>query len=84
MDLVTDLKTDSLESETHPVSSNSNGPITQSNSTHCISNGGVDKKIQNGAPPLISRQDLILVPDPDQNYNGNSNVKLEGVSLKKC
>lgn len=84
MDLVTELKTDSVdESVTHSISSNSNGSIIRSNSTHSLSNG-VDKKIQNGAPPLISRQDLILVPDPDQNYNGNSNVKLEGVSLQKC
>lgn len=59
----------------------SNGSITRSNSTHSLSNGNVDKKIQNGAPPLISRQDLILVPDPDQNYNGNNNGKTEGVSF---
>lgn len=59
---------------------NTNGLISRSNSNHSLSNGNVDKKIQNGAPPLISRQDLILVPDPDQNYTGNNNVKTEGVS----
>lgn len=68
------------ESSTNPVLLNTNGCIIRSNSTHSLSNGNVDKKIQNGAPPLISRQDLILVPDPDQNYNGNNNVKTEGVS----
>jgi len=58
-----------------------NGSIPRSNSTHSLTNGNIDKKIQNGASPLISRQDLILVPDPDQNYNGNINVKTEGVSF---
>lgn len=59
---------------------NTNGSISRSNSTHSLSNGTTDKKIQSGAPPLISRQDLILVPDPDQNYSGINNVKNEGVS----
>jgi len=58
-----------------------NVSIPRSNSTHSLSNGNAEKKIQNGAPPLISRQNLILVPDPDQNYNGNINVKTEGVSF---
>jgi len=78
---VTELDTDILNESTtllEPLSSNRS--ITRSNSTQSLSNGNVDKKIQNGAPPLISRQDLILVPDPDQNYSGNNNVKTEGVS----
>lgn len=83
MDLVTEFDTDTLnESTTHSVPISSNGSISRSNSSHSLSNGSVDKKIQNGAPPLISRQDLILVPDPDQNYSGNNNVKTEGVSLR--
>lgn len=81
--MVTEIDTDTLnESSTHLEAISSNGSISRSNSTHSLSNGYVDKKIQNGAPPLISRQDLILVPDPDQNYSGNNNVKTEGVSLK--
>lgn len=78
---MTELDTDILNESTtllEPLSSNRS--ITRSNSTQSLSNGNVDKKIQNGAPPLISRQDLILVPDPDQNYSGNNNVKTEGVS----
>lgn len=78
---MTELNTDTLhESTAHTVPINTNGSISRSNSTHSLSNGNIDKKVQNGAPPLISRQDLILVPDPDQNYNGNNNVKIEGVS----
>lgn len=81
---MTELGTNSSsESSTHPVPINTNGSLTRNSSTHSLSNGYIDKKIQNGAPPLISRQDLILVPDPDQNYSGNNNVKTEGVSLKK-
>ncbi|KAE9533072.1 hypothetical protein AGLY_009500 [Aphis glycines] len=79
VDFVTEFDTDILnESKTHSVPISSNGSISRSNSSHSLSNGSVDKKIQNGAPPLISRQDLILVPDPDQNYSGNNNVKTEG------
>lgn len=78
---MTELDTNTChESTTHLEPINSNGSISRSNSTNSLFNGCVDKKIQNGAPPLISRQDLILVPDPDQNYNGNNNVKTEGVS----
>lgn len=78
---MTEFDTNSLiESPTLPVLINTNGSLTRNNSTHSLSNGFIDKKIQNGAPPLISRQDLILVPDPDQNYSGNNNVKTEGVS----
>lgn len=81
---MTELDTDTLnESITHSLPISSNGSITRSNSSHSLSNGNIDKKVQNGAPPLICRQDLILVPDPDQNYNGNNDVKTEGVSLKK-
>lgn len=80
--MVTELDTDTLNvSTTGAVPINTNGCITRSNSTPSLTNGNVDKKVQNGAPPLISRQDLILVPDPDQNYNGNNNVKIDGVSL---
>lgn len=80
---MTELGTNLLnESTTHLEPISSNGSISRSNSTNSLSNGFVDKKIQNGAPPLISRQDLILVPNPDQNYSGNNNVKTEGVSLK--
>lgn len=72
--------TDTLnESITHQVSQEVNESFSRSNSAHSLSNGNADKKIKNGAPPLISRQDLILVPDPDLNYNGNNNVKTEGV-----
>ncbi|XP_050421418.1 glycerol-3-phosphate acyltransferase 3 [Adelges cooleyi] len=63
--------------DANPDVVDANGSITRNSSSHSLSNG-VDKKVQNGAPPLISRQDLILVPDPDQNYNGNNNVKIEG------
>lgn len=78
---MTEHNVDTLnECPTHSVPINTNGSITRSNSTHSLSNGSIDKKIQNGAPPLISRQDLILVPDPDQNYSGNNNIKNEGVS----
>lgn len=82
IDLVSELDTDTLNEKPtpHSVTINPNGSIIRSDSTHSLSNGNVDKKIQNGAPPLISRQDLILVPDPDQNYNGNNNAKTEGVS----
>lgn len=81
---MTELDTDILNETTDqsaPI--NTNGCITRSSSTHSLSIGNVEKKIQNGAPPLISRQDLILVPDPDQNYNGNNNVKTEGVRFLK-
>lgn len=77
LNLVTEVN---AETTLQSVPINTNGSISRSHSTHSLSNGNVDKKIQNGAPPLISRQDLILVPDPDQNYNGNNNVKSEGVS----
>lgn len=77
LDTVSQSVTDTLQS----VPLNTNGSISRSNSTDSLSNGNMDKKIQNGAPPLISRQDLILVPDPDQNYNGINNVKAEGVSF---
>lgn len=70
----------SNESTAHTLPINTNKSISRSNSLHSLSNGNADKKVQNGAPPLISREDLILVPDPDQNYNGNSNIKIEGVS----
>lgn len=74
--------TDTLNiSTTNSVSHDINKSISRSNSAHSLSNGNIDKKIKNGAPPLISRQDLILVPDPDLNYNGNNNVKIEGVSF---
>lgn len=79
---MTEPNTDTLNETTActlPI--NSNKSISRSNSLHSLSNGNVDKKVQNGAPPLISREDLILVPDPDQNYNGNSNIKIEGVSF---
>lgn len=79
---MSEFDTDTLnESTAHALSINTNRSISRSNSVHSLSNGNVDKKVQNGAPPLISREDLILVPDPDQNYNGNSNIKIEGVSL---
>lgn len=79
---MTEQDTDTLneKSTRHSMTINSNESIIRSDSTHSLSNGNVDKKIQNGAPPLISRQDLILVPDPDQNYNGNNNAKTDGVS----
>jgi hypothetical protein len=43
-----------------------------------------DKKLKNGmlgknSTSLISREDLILVPDPEQNYtSGNNNLNSEG------
>lgn len=78
---MTELNQDILnEPSINQVPINTNGSISRSNSNHSLSNGNVDKKIQNGAPPLISRQDLILVPDPDQNYTRINNVKTEGVS----
>ncbi|VVC43108.1 Phospholipid/glycerol acyltransferase [Cinara cedri] len=79
LDLVTEIGINSSgEFPTSPIPVETNGSLTRSNSAHSLSNGYIDKKIQNGAPPLISRQDLILVPDPDQNYSGNNNIKTEG------
>lgn len=33
------------------------------------------KPIQNGDATVISREDLILVPDPELNYVGNNNLE---------
>lgn len=38
-----------------------------------------NNKLENGQAVLISREDLILAPDPELNYVGNNNLEI-GVS----